>query len=144
MDGKEFEDLGTLKEFCEKYGRFKIYFEDIGDYNICLKVITYQEIEFKILCSNALSEIIRKDGKLPENIDEYHILRITTYGRSYIRVSQSISVEGDPNLDVWENLEKVKDLPGSVSIWFKAEELNVEPYKNEKLNLDDLDDLIAL
>lgn len=133
MNGKDFEDLGTLKEFCEKYGEYKISFEDINEYNIALTVISNQEIEFKILCSNALSEIIRNEKDLPENLTEYHVLRVNENDKSYIRVSQSITLEANPNLDIWENMEKVKDLTGNISISFKAEDLKPEPIKPIKL-----------
>jgi hypothetical protein len=133
MNGKDFEELGTLKEFCEKYGECEISFENINDYNVSLNIVSEQEIEFKILCSNALSEIIRNEKKLPENITEYNVLKVTENGRSYIRVSQSRNLEADPNLDFWENFEKVKDLPGSITISFKAEDLKPEPIKPIKL-----------
>lgn len=133
MYGKDIEDLGTLKEFCEQYGECEISLENINEYNITLTVISNQEIEFKILCSNALSEIIRNEKDLPENLTEYHVVRVTGNDKSYIRVSQSITLEADPNLDIWENMGKVKELPGNISIRMKVEDLKVEPIKPIKL-----------
>lgn len=136
MNGKDFEELETLKEFCEKYGDCTVSVEDMQEYNIQLKISSDQEIEFKILCSNALSDIIRKENKLPENLFDYKILRITENNRSYIRVSQSRTVEADPNLSLWENMEKVKDLHGNISVSFKVEDIKPEPLK--PINIDDL------
>lgn len=136
MHGKDFEELETLKEFCEKYGKCKVSFEDIQEYNIQLKISFDQEIEFKILCSNALSGIIRKENKLPENLFDYKVLRITENNKCYIRVSQSRTIEADTNLSLWKNMKKVKDLPGNISVSFKVEDIKPEPLK--PINIDDL------
>ncbi|HOD10152.1 MAG TPA: hypothetical protein PKH91_05370 [Flavobacterium sp.] len=123
----QFEDIGSLKEFCEKYGDCKITFEDIKDSNITLNIISNQEVEFKFLCSRTLSEIIRENKSLPDNIREYRILRINCdSGISYIRVSQSIKIEGDYSLSVAENMEKLKDVYGNVSVWFSVDKIKSE------------------
>jgi hypothetical protein len=136
MNGKDFEELETLKEFCDKYGDYRISYEDIKEYNIQLIISSNQEIEFKILCSNALSEIIRIENKLPKNLLEYKVLRITENNRSYIRVSQSRTIEADSNLSFWENMEMAKKLPGNISVSFKVEDIKPEPLK--LINIDDL------
>jgi len=116
----KFEDLGSLKDFCSKYGAYNIVIENDTSSNIYLLIISEQEIELRILCSIALSEIIRVEGELPKNIDDYHVLRITRNDdTSYLRVSQNLNFEGDPNLSAMENFEKIKDLKGNVAIHIK-------------------------
>ncbi len=122
-----FKDLGTLKVFCEKFGDFTVSIKDINEHNIQLILNSNQEIEFRILCSNALSEIIRKNNGLPEDLFEYSVLKITENDRSYIRISQARTVEGDPNLSIWENMEKFKEIPGCVSFSFKIDDIKSEP-----------------
>ena len=100
-------------------------FEDTSNANIKLKISSEQEIEIIIICSRSLSDIIRKEKRLPANIYDYNVLRIVkNNGTSYIRVSQLIDAEGDPSLSIMENVEKVQDIAGSVKICFKIENLN--------------------
>ena len=117
----KFEDLGSLKDFCSKYGAYTIVIENDIASNIYLFINSEQEIELRILCSMALSEIIRVEGELPKNIDDYHVLRIKRNDdTSYLRVSQNLNIEGDSNLSLLENIEKIKDLRGNVAINFKV------------------------
>ncbi len=129
-----FKDLGTLKVFCEKFGDFTVSIKDINEHNIQLILNSNQEIEFRILCSNALSEIIRKNNGLPEDLFEYSVLKITENDRSYIRISQARTVEGDPNLSICENMEKFKEIPGCVSFSFKIDDIKSEPFNPIKID----------
>jgi len=90
----KFEDLGSVEEFFSRYGDCSVSIDDIDEPNIRLTIISNQEIEFKLLCSNALSEIIRQETGFPKGMERYRILRITKNdGTSYIRVSQSIDID---------------------------------------------------
>lgn len=130
MNDNKFEYLGSLKEYCNKYGRCVISYEDTNDANVKIKISSEQEIEINILCSRSLSDIIRNKKELPTNIYDYNVLRIiNNNGTSYIRLSQVIEAEGDPSLSLMENMEKFKDVDGNVKISFKIEDLNLEPPK---------------
>jgi len=133
-----FEDLGSLKEFGEKFGICKISIASISEANIHLSIKSNQEIEFKMLCSIPLSQIIRAKKSLPENIAEYRVLRIKENDEtSYIRVSQSIIIEADSDISFNENIEKIKDIDGSVLLSVKVKDFKPDP-------LIDFDDLIKL
>ena len=135
MNDNKFEYLGSLKEYCNKYGRCELSYEETNDANIKIKIYSEQEIEIIIFCSRSLSEIIRNEKGLPSNIYDYNVLRIIdNNGISYIRVSQVINAEGDPTLSLMENMEKVKDIKGSVKIRFSIKDLNPETPK--PINLD--------
>lgn len=126
----KFEDLGSLKDFCSKYGTYNIVIENDIASNIYLLIKSEQEIELRIFCSIALSEIIRDEGELPKNIDDYHVLRIKRNDdTSYLRVSQNLNIEGDPNLSPMENVEKIKNLRGNVAI-----SLKINGWKSRKGN----------
>jgi len=136
----EFIDLGSLKEFCEKFGGIKVLKIDSKDgYNIVLIVETFDDIELKFKCSRALTEIINGLDSFSEECLDYRVYKIIKKnGERYIRVTKVIHAEGNPNISLEDNIKKLDSIKGSVIIWFEAEDLKVEPYKNEKLNLDDL------
>jgi len=106
----KFEDLGSIEEFLSKFGDCSVSIDNIDEPNIRLTIISDQEIEFKILCSNPLSDIIRQEGDFPQGMERYRILRITRNDRnSYIRVSQSIDIDvNQPNseIEILENTLK--------------------------------------
>jgi hypothetical protein len=118
----KFEDLGSLEEFLSSYGDCLVSIDDINEPNIRLTIVSEQEIEFKILCSNPLSKIIQENGGFPEVIEMYRIIRIKKKdGGSYIRVSQSINIDvSKPNSEV----EKLKNtVKGNIIYSFKIESL---------------------
>jgi len=69
-----FINEGTLRE--ELLQKFSITHGDMNENNIELKINFYNKIA-KILCSKTLSDIIRNEKKLPENILDYEILTVT-------------------------------------------------------------------
>lgn len=88
----KFESLGTLKEFCDRFGACEVTCHDLDKQNIYIVVKSEQEIEFKLYCSHELSNIIRNDTTL--DISRFAILRVSNNdGTNYIRVSQRISHE---------------------------------------------------
>lgn len=117
----KFEDLGSIEEFFSDYGDSSVSIEDIDEINIRLTIVSNQEIKFEILCSTPLSSIIRQNGGFPDGMEKYRILKITKDdGRKYIRVSQSIDIDG--SLPDSERLENT--LKGNVRKFFKIEDLN--------------------
>ena len=129
-----FKNEGTLRELLLK--DFSITHGDMNKSNIELKINFNDQIA-KILCSKTLSDIIRNEKKLPENILDYEFLTVTDNYGSYTRLSQCRTVEGDVNLSIMENMEKLKDSPGSVSISFELDDIEDEPYTPYKNALSD-------
>jgi hypothetical protein len=121
-ENDKYEDLGTLIDFCNNFGTCKIHVEDMDSRNIRLVIRSYQDVEFKLLCSSSLSDIIKSKQKLPPEIGKYRILRIRRkLGSQYIRISQSIHIEADPDNPMTE--EELNDIPGNVTISYKIEDL---------------------
>lgn len=129
-----FINEGTLRE--ELLQKFSITHGDMNENNIELKINFNDQIA-KILCSKTLSDIIRNEKKLPENILDYEILTVTDNYGSYTRLSQCRTVEGDANISIMENMEKLKDSTGSVRVSFKLDDLEDEPYTPYKNALSD-------
>lgn len=118
----KFEDLGSLEEFLSSYGNSSVSIDNIDEPNIRLTIVSEQEIEFKLYCSNPLSSIIRQNGGFPEGMEKYRILRITKEdGSSYIRVSQSIDIDASQPSSEIERLEKT--LKGNIRHFIKIENL---------------------
>lgn len=142
----KFENLGTLNDFISKYGVCSMTIDDINEPNIPLSIISNQEIEFKLYCSYALSDIIRHQQGFPYGMKNYRILRITNNdGSSYIRVSQSADIKGDPTMSIHECLEEAKKMEGrNIGIVFNIDDIKPEPYKPKNIPPTDLSDLIAL
>ena len=129
-----FINEGTLRE--ELLQKFSITHGDMNENNIELKINFNDQIA-KILCSKTLSDIIRNEKKLPENILDYEILTVTDNYGSYTRLSQCRTVEGDVDLGIMENMEKLKDTTGSVCVVFKLDDMEDEPYSPYKSALSD-------
>ena len=92
----KFEDLGSFEDFFNNYGDCSVSIDHIDKPNIQLTVISNQEIEFKLVCSLPLSNIIREEKGFPTGMEKYRILRISRQdSSSYIRVSQSVDIELD-------------------------------------------------
>lgn len=134
-ENDKYEDLGTLQEFCNNFGTCKIYVEDLDRRNIRLTIRSNQDVEFKLFCSAALSDIIKSKKGLPADIEKYRLLRIRKrFGSHYIRVSQSIHLEADPNNPISD--EEIDKIPGNVTISYKIEDLKSKNIKS--INLDDI------
>lgn len=133
-----FEDLGSLKEYCNNYGNCKISVNNINDSNIALTIKSSQEIQFTLLCSYALSNIIKKQKSFPEKFEYYRILRIKKdNGEKFIRVSQNIDIEENQLSD--EEFAKLTNrLDGIARISYTVCKSDVNPIK-----LFDSDDLVA-
>lgn len=132
----EFEDLGSLKEYFSGYGECKISIDNFNDSNIILNIKSSQEIQFNLLCSYALSNIIKKQKTLPEKLESYRILRIKKYnGEKYIRVSQNIVIDG--NQTSFEEYQKISNkVEGNVSLGFTISESktnSIKPFNPEDL-----------
>jgi len=135
----KFEDLGSLKEYCNSYGKCKISIHNINDSNIALTIKSSQEIQFILLCSYALSNIIKKHRSFPEKFESYRILRIKKdNGEKFIRVSQNIDIEENQLLSDEEFDKLTNSLEGNVRISYTVCESDVNPVK-----LFDSDELVA-
>ena len=129
-----FKNEGTLRE--ELLKKFSITHGDMNENNIELKINFNDQIA-KILCSKTLSDIIRNEKKLPENILDYEILTVTNNNGSYTRLSQCRIVERDAEMGIMENMEKLNDSTGSVWVSFKLDDIEDEPYSPYKNSLSD-------
>jgi hypothetical protein len=129
-----FKNEGTLREVLLK--DFSITHGDMNEYNIEL-TINFKKQNTKILCSKPLSDIIRNEKILPENILDYEFVTVTDNYGSYTRLSQCRTVEGDVDLGIMENMEKLKDTTGSVCVVFKLDDMEDEPYSPYKSALSD-------
>jgi hypothetical protein len=97
---EKFEDLGSLDDFFNSYGDCDVSIEDIEKTNIQLTIVSNQQIEFKLVCSQALSNIIREENGFPFGMEKYRIYRICEPdGNCYIRISQSIMIEYNSSND---------------------------------------------
>ena len=134
----KFEDLGSLKEYFSNYGECKISIDNINDSNIVLTIKSSQEIQFTLLCSYALSNIIKKQKSFPEKFEYYRILRTKKEnGEEYIIVSQNIEVDGNKLSD--EEFDKLTNsVEGNIRISYTVCESDLNPTK-----LFDLDELVA-
>lgn len=119
---EKFEDFGSLEEYFKNYGDCTVSIEDIEEPNIKLIIISNQEIEFRLLCSIPLSNIIRQKGGFPEEMDGYRVLRIKKNDvESYFRVSQSIDIDLNQLDSEIEKLDKT--LIGNKRFVFKIENM---------------------
>ena len=135
----KFEDLGSLKDYCNNYGTCKISIDNITDSNILLTIKSSQEIQFTLLCSYPLSNIIKKHKSFPEKFESYRILRIKKdNGEKFIRVSQNIDIEENQLLADEEFDNLINRLEGNVRISYTIGENDVNPIK-----LFDSDELVA-
>jgi hypothetical protein len=135
----KFEDLGSLKEFCSNYSICKIYIDNINDSNIMLTIKSSQEIQFNLLCSHTLSNILRKLKSFPERFECYRVLRIKNdNGDKFIRVSQNIDLEVNELLSDEEFDKLTNSLEGNVRISYTVCESDSNPIK-----LFDSDELVA-
>lgn len=135
----KFEDLGSLKDYCNNYGTCKISIDNIKDSNILLTIKSSQEIHFTLLCSYPLSNIIKKQKSFPEKFESYRILRIKkNNGEKFIRVSQNIDIEENQLLANEEFDNLINRLEGNVRISYTIGEEVVNPVK-----LFDSDELVA-
>lgn len=135
-----FEDLGSLKELCEKYGGVgEVRIENSNEQNLLLILKTKEEFEMRLLCSIGLSKIISESDSFSKDFLDYRVLRITeNNGQKYIRVSQNIEIKGDPNIDIMTQIELSKKIKGNKMIIYHASDLESEPYVPKKYNIDDL------
>ena len=135
----KFEDLGSLKDYYKNYGTCKISIDNIKDSNIVLNIKSSQEIQFTLLCSYALSNIIKKQKSFPEKFENYRILRIKRDNEEkFIRVSQNIDIEENQSLSNEGFDELINSLEGNVRISYTIGESDVTPIK-----LFDSDELVA-
>jgi hypothetical protein len=131
-----FEDLGSMKEFCEKFGQYTPHILNLEDENICLIIQSEQEIEIMLYCSKALSNIFRESKGFPEEFENYRVIRITDEnGNKYIRLTQVIEIRMNPDVSIEECLKFSKNLKGSVRLSLRLEDIketenNVEKEKN--------------
>lgn len=94
--GNKFEDLGSLKEFCNNFGKCKVKIQDKAASRITLNIRSIQDVEINILCSIALSEIIKNTKGFSKDFQYYRLLRITkSNGEKIIRLSQAIAFDVD-------------------------------------------------
>lgn len=136
----QFENLGSLKEYCEKFGGvIQIEVDNTEPYNTVLIIKMREEVELKLLCSIPLSKIIFETKLTTEEILDYKVLRVTKDdGSKYIRVSQSIDIKADPNLSIEENIKLTEHVKGSKHLVFYMSDMKPEPIAPKKNNLDDL------
>ena len=136
---EKFEDLGSLKEFCSNYGICKISIKNINDSNIVLTIKSSQEIQFSLLCSYRLSNILKKIKAFPKRFECYRVLRITNNnGDKFIRVSQNIDLEVNELLTHEEFEKLTNSIEGNIRISCTVSESDVNPIK-----LFDSDELVA-
>lgn len=123
---EKFEDLGSLNEFLSNYGNYQISIHNVESENILLIINSEQEIELQIYCSKNLSKLIKTEEDFYKDITNYRVLRITNdNGNKYIRVSQSVIINGDPSISVFDNIEKVKKLKGNLAITFNLKSMDL-------------------
>lgn len=135
----KFEHLGTLEDFFKDYGDCHGIIGDINEPNIKLNIKSEQEIEFTIYCSKPLSEIIRNSRTIPEYMNQYNLYRIIdSFGNKYIRVTQEILVNNDPNLDLIDNAKLYENIKGSVKISFNLDEIEHEKWNPKEIDNEDL------
>lgn len=134
----KFEDLGSLKEYCSYYGECKISIDNINNSNIVLTIKSSQEIQFTLICSYALSNIIKKQKSFPEKFESYRILRTKKEkGEKFIRVSQNIEIDGNQLSD--EEFDKLTNtVEGNIRISYTVYENDLNPIKRF-----DQDELVA-
>ena len=123
-----FQDLGSLGEFCRNFGTCHIKIKDKTELNICLTIKSNQDIEFILYCSRPLSHILREIKGFPADFDKYRIYRIrANNGRKYIRVSQVINIDVDPNIPEKEYEMQIEKMKGSIRLTYKVDDLINQP-----------------
>ena len=114
---EKFKDLGSLDDFFNSYGECVVSIEDIEKTNIQLSIVSDQQIEFKLMCSQPLSDIIREEKGFPFGMEKYRIYRISeANGNCYIRISQSIMIEYNESND----FEMDSKLKGNIKYFVKV------------------------
>lgn len=132
-----FEDLGSLNDFCSKFGACEVSIINFKDRNICLSIMSNEEIEFKLYCSESLSNIIKETNDFPNEFINYRVKRVTRDdGSKYIRLTQAIDIRMDPNVSLDEYLKLANTIKGKVNLYVKAEDMTT--YKPKPINPSDL------
>lgn len=117
---KKFQDLGSIEEYFNKFGDFECRIIDIDETNIKLLIISEEEVETIMLCSQKLSKIIKENNGFPKGMNNYRILRIVnSNNKPFIRVSVNMNIDWDGSSEVFDDVMKNEIYKGNLVLSFK-------------------------
>ena len=68
---EKFQDLGSIEEYFKIYGDFECRIIDIDEPNIKLLIISDEEVETIMSCSQKLSKIIKENKNIENSLKYY-------------------------------------------------------------------------
>lgn len=116
----KFQDLGSIEEYFKIFGDFECKIIDINDPNIKLLIISEEEVETVMVCSQKLSKIIKENNGFPKGMNGYRILRIVnSNSKPFIRVSVNMKIEWDGSTEVLDDVMKNEIYKGNLVLSYK-------------------------
>ena len=117
---EKFQDLGSIEEYFNKFGDFECRIMDIDETNIKLLIISDEEVETTMICSQKLSKIIKENKGFPNGMNNYRILRIVnSNSKPFIRVSVNMKIEWDGSTEVLDDVMKNEIYKGNLVLSYK-------------------------
>ena len=118
---EKFQDLGSIEEYFKIFGDFECRIIDIDEPNIKLLIISEEEVETIMLCSQKLSKIIKENNGFPKGMNSYRILRIVnSNSRPFIRVSVNMTIDWDGSSVVFDDVMKNEVYKGNLVLSYKT------------------------
>jgi hypothetical protein len=118
---EKFQDLGSIEEYFKMYGDFECRIIDIDEPNIKLLIISDEEVETIMSCSQKLSKIIKENKGFPKGMNNYRILRIVNpNSKPYIRVSVNMTIDWDGSSEVLDDVMKNNIYQGNLLLSYKV------------------------
>jgi hypothetical protein len=117
---EKFQDLGSIEEYFKVFGNFECRIIDIDEPNIKLLIISEEEVETIMLCSQKLSKIIKENNGFPKGMNSYRILRIVnSNSKPFIRVSVNMTIDWDGSNEVLDDVMKNEVYKGNLVLSYK-------------------------
>ena len=117
---EKFQDLGSIEEYFKVFGNFECRIIDIDEPNIKLLIISEEEVETIMLCSQKLSKIIKENNGFPKGMNSYRILRIVnSNSKPFIRVSVNMTIDWDGSIEVFDDVMKNEVYKGNLVLSYK-------------------------
>jgi hypothetical protein len=120
---EKFQDLGSIEEYFKKFGDFECRIIDINEPNIKLLIISVEEVETTMICSQKLSNIIKENKGFPKGMNGYRILRIVnSNSKPFIRVSVNMKIDWDGSSEVFDDVINNEVYKGNLVLSYKIPE----------------------
>jgi|LakMenEpi03Aug12_release.lakeMendotaPanAssembly.Ray.scaffolds.fasta_scaffold868906_2 hypothetical protein len=116
----KFQDLGSIEDYFKTFGNFECRIIDIEEPNIKLLIISEEEVETIMTCSQKLSKIIKDNSGFPKGMNAYRILRIVNLNsKPFIRISVNMNIDWDGSSEVYDDVMNNQAYNGNLIMSYK-------------------------